>query len=139
MKKLRSVKWLLLLLFFTVLWIACGSNKNASNLSESQKEHYREMTQHTINLFHEKKSAEIRQSSTEELKKALTKEKYQEIYSQLETNGSFETFLDYEVSKVQENKQDFIVVAQRVKYSKNTLIYTISFDKDERLAGIFYR
>lgn len=125
--------------FLTVLWIACGSNKNASTLSEIQKEHYREMTQHTINLFHEKKSAEIRQNSTEELKKALTDEKCQEIYTQLEINGNFETFLDYEVSKIQENKQDFIVVAQRVKYSKNTLIYTISFDKDERLAGIFYR
>ncbi|MDK4491169.1 DUF3887 domain-containing protein, partial [Fusobacterium necrophorum] len=100
---------------------------------------YREMARHTITSLHEKKSAEIRQSSTEELKKALTEEKCREIYSQLETNGSFETFLDYEISKIQENKQDFIVVAQRVKYSKNTLIYTISFDKDERLAGIFYR
>ncbi len=47
--------------------------------------------------------------------------------------------LFHEVTKIQENKQDFIVVAQRVKYSKNTLIYTISFDKDERLAAIFYR
>lgn len=139
MKKFYSINLLLLLVFSSVLWIACGSNKNASTLSEIQKEHYREMTQHTINLFHEKKSAEIRQSSTEELKKALTEEKCQEIYSQLETNGSFETFLDYEISKIQENKQDFIVVAQRVKYSKNTLVYTISFDKDEHLAGIFYR
>src|SRR3712207_7118198 len=84
MKKLRSVKWLLLLLFLAVLWIACGSNKNTSNLSESQKEHYREMTQHTINLFHEKKSAEIRQNSTEELKKALT-ERSEEHTSELQS------------------------------------------------------
>ena len=108
MKKFYSITLLLLLVFSSVLWIACGSNKNASTLSEIQKEHYREMARHTITSLHE-------------------------------TNGSFETFLDYEISKIQENKQDFIVVAQRVKYSKNTLIYTISFDKDERLAGIFYR
>ncbi|EHO17865.1 hypothetical protein HMPREF9466_02701 [Fusobacterium necrophorum subsp. funduliforme 1_1_36S] len=69
MKKFYSINLLLLLVFSSVLWIACGSNKNASTLSEIQKEHYREMARHTITSLHEKKSAEIRQSSTEELKK----------------------------------------------------------------------
>ena len=73
------------------------------------------------------------------MKNALSEDKLTEVYTQLKANGGFEKFLEGEMTKVEQSGKPFTVVVQQAKYAKNTLTYTISFDKDDKLAGIFYK
>ena len=43
------------------------------------------------------------------------------------------------MTKVEQGGKTFTVVVQQAKYEKNTLTYTISFDNEDKLAGIFYK
>ena len=124
-----------------ILLAACSNKSSDKNfsISDGEKEKYIETAQNTITLFNEQKSDEIREISDEILKNALTDDKLSEIYEHLKTCGEFEKFLESNMTGVEQNGQTFIVVVQQAKYKENTLTYTISFDKDEKLAGIFYK
>ena len=61
------------------------------------------------------------------------------MYTQIKSNGDFEKFLEGEMTKVEQGGKTFTVVVQQAKYEKNTLTYTISFDNEDKLAGIFYK
>ena len=125
----------------SILLAACSNKSSDKNfsISDGEKEKYIETAQNTITLFNEQKSDEIREISDEILKNALTDDKLSEIYEHLKTCGEFEKFLESNITGVEQNDQTFIVVVQQAKYKENTLTYTISFDKDEKLAGIFYK
>lgn len=114
-------------------------SSESGKASSAQKEKYTEKAQNVIALFNEKKSDEIRELSDRTLKNALTDDKLSEVYAQLKESGEFEEFLENDMAEVEQNGQTFTVVVQQAKYEKNTLTYTLSFDKDEKLAGIFYK
>jgi len=114
------------------------AGKNSS-VSSGQKEKYIEKAQNVITLFNEEKSDEIIELYDEAMKNALPKEKLSEVYTQIKSNGDFEKFLEGEMTKVEQDGKTFTVVVQQAKYAKNTLTYTISFDNEDKLAGIFYK
>ena len=126
------------LIFTACLGKSSEGNKNSS-VSAGKKEKYLEKVQNVITLFNEEKSDEIRELCDETMKNALSDDKLSEVYTQLKANGDFEKFLEGEMTKVEQSGQTFTVVVQQAKYAKNTLTYTISFDKDDKLAGIFYK
>ena len=73
------------------------------------------------------------------MKNALPKEKLSEVYTQIKSNGDCEKFLEGEMTKVEQGGKTFTVVVQQAKYEKNTLTYTVNFDSEDKLAGIFYK
>lgn len=143
MKKFRLSALVIMFCFSCILFTACSGKSSdagkSSSVSSGQKEKYIEKAQNVITLFNEEKSDEIVELCDEAMKNALPKDKLSEIYTQIKSNGDFEKFLEGEMTKVEQGGKTFTVVVQQAKYAKNTLIYTISFDNEDKLAGIFYK
>ena len=143
MKKFRLSALVIMFCFSCILFTACsGKSSDAGkspSVSSGQKEKYIEKAQNVITLFNEEKSDEIVELCDEAMKNALPKEKLSEVYTQIKSNGDFEKFLEGEMTKAEQGGKTFIVVVQQAEYEKNTLTYTISFDNEDKLAGIFYK
>lgn len=143
MRKFRLSVVVIIFCLSCALFTACSgkssdTGKNSS-VSSGQKEKYIEKAQNVITLFNEEKSDEIVELCDEAMKNALSEDKLSEIYPQIKSNGDFEKFLAGEMTKVEQGGKAFTVVVQQTKYEKNTLTYTISFDNEDKLAGIFYK
>ena len=143
MKKFRLSALVIMFCFSCILFTACSGKSSdtgkSSSVSSGQKEKYIEKAQNIITLFNEEKSDEIVELCDEAMKNALPKDKLSEVYTKLKSNGDFEKFLEGEMTKVEQGGKTFTVVVQQAKYEKNTLTYTISFDNEDKLAGIFYK
>lgn len=143
MKKFRLSALVIMFCFSCILFTACSGKSSdtgkSSSVSSGQKEKYIEKAQNVITLFNEEKSDEIVELCDEAMKNALPKEKLSEVYTQIKSNGDFEKFLEGEMTKAEQGGKTFIVVVQQAEYEKNTLTYTISFDNEDKLAGIFYK
>lgn len=143
MKKFRLSALVIMFCFSCILFTACSGKSSdtgkSSSVSSGQKEKYIEKAQNVITLFNEEKSDEIVELCDEAMKNALPKGKLSEVYTQIKSNGDFEKFLEGEMTKAEQGGKTFIVVVQQAEYEKNTLTYTISFDNEDKLAGIFYK
>ena len=143
MKKFRLSAIVIMFCFSCILFTACsGKSSDAGkspSVSSGQKEKYIEKAQNVITLFNEEKSDEIVELCDEAMKNALSEDKLSEIYPQIKSNGDFEKFLEGEMTKVEQGGKTFTVVVQQAKYEKKTLTYTVNFDSEDRLAGIFYK
>lgn len=143
MKKFRLSALVIMFCFSCILFTACSGKSSdagkSSSVSSGQKEKYIEKAQNVITLFNEEKSDEIVELCDEAMKNALPKDKLSEVYTQLKSNGDFEKFLEGEMTKVEQGGKTFTVVVQQAKYAKNTLTYTVNFDSEDKLAGIFYK
>lgn len=143
MKRFRLSALVIMFCFSCILFTACSGKSSdtgkSSSVSSGQKEKCIEKAQNVITLFNEEKSDEIVELCDEAMKNALPKDKLSEIYTQIKSNGDFEKFLEGEMTKVEQGGKTFTVVVQQAEYEKNTLTYTISFDNEDKLAGIFYK
>ena len=143
MKKFRLSALVIMFCFSCILFTACSDKSSdagkSSSVSSGQKEKYIEKAQNVITLFNEEKSDEIVELCDEAMKNALPKDKLSEVYTQLKSNGDFEKFLEGEMTKVEQGGKTFTVVVQQAKYETNTLTYTVNFDSEDKLAGIFYK
>jgi hypothetical protein len=143
MKRFRLSALVIMFCFSCILFTACSGKSSdtgkSSSVSSGQKEKYIEKAQNIITLFNEEKSDEIVELCDEAMKNALPKDKLSEVYTQLKSNGDFEKFLEGEMTKVEQGGKTFTVVVQQAEYEKNTLTYTVNFDSEDKLAGIFYK
>ena len=143
MRKFRLSALVIMFCLSCIMFAACSGKSSdagkSSSVSSGQKEKYIEKAQNVITLFNEEKSDEIVELCDEAMKNALPKEKLSEVYTQLKSNGDFEKFLEGEMTKVEQGGKTFTVVVQQAIYEKNTLTYTVNFDSEDKLAGIFYK
>ena len=143
MKKFRLPVLAIIFCLTCLIFTACSGRSSdadkSSSASVGQKDKYTGKAQDVITLFNEEKSDEIRDLCDEAMKNALSDDKLTEIYTQLKANGEFEKFLESDMTEVEQNGQTFTVVVQQAKYENNTLTFTLSFVKDDQLAGIFYK
>ena len=142
---MKKNKILIILMFIFVFLVSCNNKSEEKNTKESkistdeQRQKYINKAQTVIKLFNDKKSKEILEISSIELQNAMTKDNLNIIYEKINSMGEFKDFSKNEVTNIEEKNKNYIVVIQSVKYSKGELIYTISFDENDKLAGVFYK
>lgn len=135
MRKLSLVLFLSLALILT----ACASKEDSISTEDLDK--YGEISRNVIGYLNEGETEKIYEISTADLKAALTDEVLIEVYSTIDGLGDFVEFGDsdgiYQVDKNTDEK--YTVILQKAKYEEKELLFTVNFNSEGQLAGIFYK
>lgn len=128
---------LCLILSFTLL-IGCTNPKLSEDFDE---EEVKRAAEEVISYINNKDSESILEISTVAVKNALTEEVFQEIYEAIGEGGEFEEIQDISVGgqKDKQSEEEFAIVIAKAKYEHKNFIYTITFTKQMKLAGLFYK
>ncbi len=92
-----------------------------------------------IDLLNQRDGDGLTAIMTEEMKVGLTKEVQAQIFALLDESGSMQEILDMRVGSSEENGVTFAFVVAKVKYANSDITYTIGFDKDYNLAGLYLK
>ena len=133
MKKFK----ILTLTAIVLLLVACGSK--TKKMSDEDFNKYEKEAQAAINLVNERKTDEFIDLTEKSL--GFKKEILEEAYKNLDENGKFVEFGDakgiYEEDK--NSGTAFSTILQKVKYEKKDVLFRVSFNKDDKIVGIFFK
>lgn len=130
MKKI--IRIMITILCFTML-VGCGAGKLSDNFSEDTLKSEAEAI---IDNFNNKQYEEVINRGDENLKSKLTADQLKEVWEQVNSKlGDYE-----EISKITFKEKDGIVsVVALAKYENSKAQFTMSFNEDMELVGIFLK
>jgi hypothetical protein len=116
----------------------CSDMKLSKDFNE---EEVRSAAENVIDLINNQDSEGLRAICNMQVRDALTDEVLAQIYEAISEGGSFEQIKEMSVAgkKDPSSEEEFAVVVVRAKYEIKTFTYTISFTKQMKLAGLFYK
>lgn len=127
-------------LFAAILMIAFATGCGAPKLSAKfDEEAVKQKAQNVIALLNAQDSEGIRELSAQALKGALTDDTFAQIYASLGEGGAFVEVTGITAYGSTNTGEEYAVTAAQAKYEKKSFTYTISFDTDMNLAGIYYK
>lgn len=133
MKKFK----ILTLTALVLLLVACGSK--TKKMSDEDFNKYQKKSQAAISLVNERKTDEFIDLTEKSL--GFKKEILEEAYKNLDENGKFVEFGDakgiYEEDK--NSGTIYSTILQKVKYEKKDILFRVSFNKDDKIVGIFFK
>ncbi|NLI70703.1 MAG: DUF3887 domain-containing protein [Firmicutes bacterium] len=138
----NSVCFLLLatIICFGVLigMTGCGAQKLSADFDEAE---VRAAAEGVIAMVNGKDSEGLRTASTAQMKAALTDELLNQIYEDIGEGGQFRGIKNMNIRSLAGNKNtgELAVVVTRAEYENRSFIYTISFDREMKLAGLYYK
>lgn len=136
--KLREIVLIALLLGVLMLGGACASD--SAKLAEGfDADRVEESAVKVIDLLNRQDSAALVDMSDDTMKEVMPEAKYQEVYGMMKEWGAFKANEKTEVMGQQSNGVDYAVAIVKSKYEKKDAVWTISFDKEMRLAGLFVK
>ncbi|HHY40582.1 MAG TPA: DUF3887 domain-containing protein [Syntrophaceticus sp.] len=138
MKKLKiNSVFILVLSMIICLGLLTGCAQGLS--SDFDEAEVKSAAQEVITMINENDTEGLREMSTAQMKSAFTDDVLNQIYEAIAEAGAFEQVEDMKVAGVTENDTEYAVVVAKAKYEKRSFTYTISFDKDMKLAGFYYK
>ncbi|HHV98635.1 MAG TPA: DUF3887 domain-containing protein [Clostridiaceae bacterium] len=125
------------LIFLTVL-NGCSSRKLSSDFSEDE---VRKAAENVINLINNQDADGLKEICTVRMKEALTDDVLSKVFESIGEGGKFEKIEDMSVGghTDKESEEEFAVVVAKARYEIKTFTFTISFTKQMKLAGLYYR
>ncbi len=135
---MKKLKFLILMTICFALLTGCSS----SGLSKDfDREGVEEASKKVVNVLINKDTQTLLDMSTVEMKEAMTEEIIDQIYESIDEAGSFEEIEDISIAG-QEDKdtgEEFAVAVAKAKFENKSIVYTISFNKQMKLAGLYYK
>lgn len=129
----RFLSLVLLVVISTALLAGC-----ASKLPEGYDEdELKASAEVVINLLNQRDSVGLNEMMTEDMKAGLTEEVQAQIFAFLDESGTMKEISSLGVSGSEENGITFAVVIAKVAYENRDITYTIGFDPDMKLAGLY--
>lgn len=120
------------------LMAGCISTKLSEDFDEDE---VKSAAENVIVLVNSQDSEGIKEICTVQMRDALTDEVIAEIYEAIGEGGTFEQVSDMTVagSTDQSSGEEYAMVIVKAKYKIRTFTYTISFTKQMKLAGLYYK
>ncbi len=121
-----------------VLLTGCIGQGLSGDFNEGQ---VRNASVNVITLVNSHDSEGLRAFSTVRMRDALTDDVLKQIYEAIGEGGQFEKVEDMSVAGTKDSAsgEEFAVVVARAKYEIKTFTFTITFTKQMKLAGLYYR
>lgn len=143
-KKMQKLKKILMFGTVLVLCLALftGCSRGQQKLSDDfDQDKVQKAATKVIDAVNAKDSDALREISDDKMKSALTDDALAAVYKAIGEGGAFQEIKEFNVAGAtdKDTKEDYAVVAARAQYEKKALIYTISFTKDMKLAGLYYK
>lgn len=139
--KKRDMKRRALLFLVSILCVillaACSSEKKLSSDFDQVK--VEEAGKKVIDLVNAQDNQALRDMGVEELKQGLTDEALQPVHDRITLVGDFKGIENMEISgHTDDAGNEYAVFVARAEYGdKQAVVYTITFTKDMKLAGLF--
>lgn len=130
MKKLYRI---CLVMLCGIMFIGCGASKLSSNYSEDK---LKKASEEIIANLNDEKYDQIVEKGNDKFKKALPGDKIKTAWEKLNKNiGKYDS-----ISKIVYQESDGVaIVVANAKYEKGNVQFTLSYDKDMKLVGIFVK
>jgi len=121
-----------------VLLAGCGSTKLSEDFNEVE---VKSAAENVIVLINSQDSESLEKICTVQMREALTDDVWEQIYEAIGEGGTFEQVSDMSVagSVDKSSGEEYAVVVVKAKYELKTFTYTISFTKQMKLAGLYYK
>lgn len=133
-KKISRFLSLVLLVVFSAALLAGCASKLPEGYDEDELKASAEVV---INLLNQRDSVGLNEMMTEDMKAGLTEEVQAQIFAFLDKSGTMKEISSMGVSGSEENGITFAVVIAKVAYENRDITYTIGFDPDMKLAGLY--
>lgn len=135
--KLKLIPTICLILCFTLL-TGCAGGKLSDDFNE---EEVKQAAGDVIEILNNKDTKSLLEISTVQVKEAFTDEVLEQIYEAIDEGGDFKEVKAISVASTADKstKEEFAVAVVKAEYEIKTFTYTISFTKQMKLAGLFYK
>ena len=112
----------------------------AAKLPEGFKEaEVQAAAENVIDLLNQRDAEGLTALMTEEMKAVLTADIQAQIFALLDESGAFQEIADLKMGGSTQNGITYAAVAAKAKYANREITYTISFDQDMKLAGLYLK
>lgn len=137
-KTRRQLSLLLCLIFCLTFLIGCANSKLSDDFNE---EEVKKSVEEVISYINHKDSESLLEISTVAVKNAFTEEVLEEVYEAIGEGGEFKEILDISIGgqKDKSSEEEFAVAVTKVEYENKNFVYTITFTKQMKLAGLFFK
>ncbi|WP_455257460.1 DUF3887 domain-containing protein [Peptoniphilus asaccharolyticus] len=129
-------KFLVSVIMLVIFITACGRTNSVENSDK-----YITIGQDIINKLNENDFEEIRKVSVDEFKEGLNETICDAVVKDLASKGKFLSFEKNQVFSQKDKKtnKEYFVLVQEAKYENGKLTFTLTFDENDKLGGLYYK
>lgn len=133
-----AISLLLTVFMCMVLLGGCAGGKLSGDFDEDE---VKKAAENVIALINGQDSEGLRGICNVRMKEALTGDVLEKVYEAIGEGGKFEKIEDMRVAGYTDksSKEEFAVVVAKAEYEIKTFTYTITFTKQMKLAGLYYK
>jgi predicted small lipoprotein YifL len=95
--------------------------------------------ENVIELLNQRDAESLIALMTEEMKAVLTDDTQAQIFALLDDSGAFQEIADLKMGGSTQDGITYAAVAAKAKYENREITYTISFDEEMKLAGLYLK
>lgn len=128
---MKRITLLIVAILMIVGLVACGGSK----VDDATTEKYRAQAEQVVSLLNAGDYEELHTMFDAQMKEGLSLGKMAELTPLIEEAGTFEKVDKFSV----EEKDGFYVTVLVAKYSEKKRVYTISFNENEEIVGLFIK
>ena len=134
----RSFSILIVMVLLSISFL-CGCSQKLS--SDFNEEEVKKATENVISLLNARDSEGVKQLCTAQMKDLLTDDTFSKIYASLDDGGNFQQMGDISIGGATDksSEEEFAVVVAKAKYEIRTFTFTLTFTKQMKLAGLYYK
>lgn len=138
MKKTKLFRFLSIVLLAVMSLAVLGGC--AAKLPEGFDEaEVKAAAENVIDLLNKNDSEGLTALMSDDMKALLTDDVQSQIFALVKDSGAFQEISDLKMTGATENGITFAAVVAQAKYANREITYTISFDKDMKLAGLYLK
>lgn len=138
--RLRGKTGLLALLFLVCVFTlsACGKSKSSSKFDQKKVE---ELATSVVDMVNKGDAENIKELCNEQMKQAFTDDVLNQVFDTVKQFGEYKEVSKIDVTEIEDkaSKKPIAVAVIKAKYTDKRAIYTISFDTDMKLAGLYIK